>query len=74
MERAPNKKRMRRVLRNLLMALVGLVLLAAFILHEILIPHPWLNLRLIIRGPLPLLLLTKGGRSGVNVLDPDPVV
>jgi DHA2 family multidrug resistance protein len=37
--------------------LAGLVLLAAFILHEILTPHPWLNLRLIIRGPLPLLLL-----------------
>jgi DHA2 family multidrug resistance protein len=37
--------------------LAGLVLLAAFVLHEILTPHPWLNLKLIIGGPLPLLLI-----------------
>jgi DHA2 family multidrug resistance protein len=37
--------------------LAGLVLLAAFVLHEILTPHPWLNLKLIVGGPLPLLLV-----------------
>jgi len=37
--------------------LAGLLLLAAFVLHEILTPNPWLNLRLIVGGPLPLLLI-----------------
>jgi DHA2 family multidrug resistance protein len=37
--------------------LAGLVLLAAFVLHELLTPNPWLNLKLITGGPLPLLLL-----------------
>jgi MFS transporter, DHA2 family, multidrug resistance protein len=37
--------------------LAGVVLLAAFVLHEILTPNPWLNLKLITGGPLPLLLI-----------------
>ncbi|MDB5393227.1 MAG: hypothetical protein JWM91_733 [Rhodospirillales bacterium] len=37
--------------------LAGLVLLAAFLLHEVLTPHPWLNLRLVLGGPLPFLLI-----------------
>jgi DHA2 family multidrug resistance protein len=35
----------------------GVVLLAAFFLHEILTPAPWLNLKMVFGGPLPLLLL-----------------
>jgi MFS transporter, DHA2 family, multidrug resistance protein len=37
--------------------IAGLVLLAAFVLHELLTPHPWLNLKAFIIGPLPFLLL-----------------
>jgi DHA2 family multidrug resistance protein len=35
----------------------GSVLLAAFLFHEIVTPHPWLDLKGFILGPLPFLLL-----------------
>jgi DHA2 family multidrug resistance protein len=35
----------------------GLVLLAAFLVHELRTPHPWLNLNAFVQGPLPFLLV-----------------
>ncbi len=37
--------------------LAGAVLLAAFLLHEVRTPTPWLNLKIVFGGPLPFLLL-----------------
>jgi DHA2 family multidrug resistance protein len=35
----------------------GFVLLAAFVVHELITPHPWVDLKLFVQGPLPFLLL-----------------
>jgi DHA2 family multidrug resistance protein len=35
----------------------GFVLMAAFLIHELVTPHPWLDLKALIRTPLPFLLL-----------------
>jgi DHA2 family multidrug resistance protein len=37
--------------------IAGFFLLTAFLLHEVLTPHPWLDLKAFITGPLPFLLL-----------------
>jgi DHA2 family multidrug resistance protein len=39
------------------LALAGLILLAAFILHDILTPNSWLDMRVVLGWPMPLLLL-----------------
>jgi DHA2 family multidrug resistance protein len=36
--------------------IAGFLLLAAFVIHELKTPHPWLNLRAFVVGPLPFLL------------------
>jgi DHA2 family multidrug resistance protein len=36
--------------------IAGFVLLAAFLLHELVTPHPWIDLKAFITGPLPFLL------------------
>ena len=35
----------------------GLVLLVAFVVHDLTTPHPWLDLKVFVNGPLPFLLL-----------------
>ena len=37
--------------------IAGCVLMGAFLLHELLTPHPWIDLKAFINGPLPFLLL-----------------
>jgi DHA2 family multidrug resistance protein len=36
--------------------IAGFVLMAAFVLHELVTPHPWIHLKAFISGPLPFLL------------------
>jgi DHA2 family multidrug resistance protein len=36
--------------------IAGFVLLAAFLIHELRTPHPWLDLKVFVVGPLPFLL------------------
>jgi DHA2 family multidrug resistance protein len=37
--------------------IAGFVLLATFVLHELLTPHPWIDLKAFVSGPLPFLLM-----------------
>jgi DHA2 family multidrug resistance protein len=38
--------------------LAGLILLVAFVIHEMTAPFPWLDFKVVLRRPLPLLLLS----------------
>jgi DHA2 family multidrug resistance protein len=37
--------------------IAGFLLLAAFLIHELLTPHPWLDLKAFVESPLPFLLM-----------------
>lgn len=37
--------------------LAGLVLMVGFVIHDLITPYPWLDLRIVLRPPLPMLLL-----------------